>query len=464
MKILKKKESQSFTKGIIILLISQFLVKVMGLAYRLYLTNKEGFGDAGNAIYSSGFQIYTLFLTISSIGVPNAVSKLISEKLSIGDERNAKRIFKLSITFFGLIGFCCSLIMFLGSNFIANRVLQIPETELTLQVLAPSIFFIAIISVLKGYFNATGNMKPMAHSQTIEQLAKTIFSIGIVEYIGKTNNTELMAAGANLATTISAIVSVIYLYNYYRNYKITKIKKEYYETNRILNILKSIAITTIPITLSVVLAGLNKTIDSITVVRGLRRFMSTQEAQIQYGILCGKVDTLINLPMSFNMALNASLIPAISSAKAKKDNINIKRKIKYSLLIVIGISLFYTIIILLFADKILNVLFSNANQGAFILRISSLSIIFIMLNQTINAILQGMGKHFIYVVSIGLGVILKLILNIILVPINPNNFILGGVTGAVFSTIICYVISLSISLIKLKKYRIKNENIENTSI
>ena len=81
----KKIKKQGFMKGVFILLLSQILIKAMGLIYRMYLTNREGFGDKGNAIYSSGFQIYALLLTISSIGVPNAVAKLVSERVAIGD-------------------------------------------------------------------------------------------------------------------------------------------------------------------------------------------------------------------------------------------------------------------------------------------------------------------------------------------------------------------------------------------
>ena len=72
-----------FLKGILSLVISQILIKIFGVIYSLYMTNKSGFGDEGNAIYMSGYQIYALLLTISSIGVPNAISKIISEKISI---------------------------------------------------------------------------------------------------------------------------------------------------------------------------------------------------------------------------------------------------------------------------------------------------------------------------------------------------------------------------------------------
>ena len=83
----------NFFAGIFSLLISQVLVKIFGVLYSLYLTNKVGFGDEGNAIYMSGYQIYALLLTLSSIGVPNAISKLISEKNSIGDYKNEERIY-----------------------------------------------------------------------------------------------------------------------------------------------------------------------------------------------------------------------------------------------------------------------------------------------------------------------------------------------------------------------------------
>ena len=147
------------------------------------MTNKKGFGDAGNAIYNSGFQIYALLLTISSIGVPNAIAKLISEKLSVGDNRGAQKIFKVAFAMFSIIGFLGSVLLFFSAKVIANKWLQIPEAELTLIILAPSVFFVSIISVLRGYFNGYENMKPMAKSQTIEKLSKTILTIFIVETI-----------------------------------------------------------------------------------------------------------------------------------------------------------------------------------------------------------------------------------------------------------------------------------------
>ena len=178
---MSKTKKQSFMQGIMTLMFSQVIIKIFGLIYKLYSTNKKGFGDAGNAIYNSGFQIYALLLTIASIGVPNAIAKLISEKLSVGDNRGAQKIFKVAFAMFSIIGFLGSVLLFFSAKVIANKWLQIPEAELTLIILAPSVFFVSIISVLRGYFNGYENMKPMAKSQTIEQLSKTILTIFIVE-------------------------------------------------------------------------------------------------------------------------------------------------------------------------------------------------------------------------------------------------------------------------------------------
>ena len=126
----------NFFAGIFSLLISQVLVKIFGVLYSLYLTNKVGFGDEGNAIYMSGYQIYALLLTLSSIGVPNAISKLISEKNSIGDYKNEERILKISILIFSIVGFCGSIVIFAFSEYISNNIIQIPEAKLSLKVLS----------------------------------------------------------------------------------------------------------------------------------------------------------------------------------------------------------------------------------------------------------------------------------------------------------------------------------------
>ena len=102
---LKRNIKENFAKNVVLLMISQVIIKIVGLIYKLYITNKQGFGDTGNAIYSAGFQVYALFLTISSVGVPNAISKLTSARLAVGDNKGAYRVLKIAIAIFGTIRF-----------------------------------------------------------------------------------------------------------------------------------------------------------------------------------------------------------------------------------------------------------------------------------------------------------------------------------------------------------------------
>ena len=133
----RKLKKQGFMQGVMALMFSQLIIKLLGLVYKLYLTNREGFGDEGNAIYSAGFQIYALLLTLSSTGVPSAISKLVSERLAIGDNKGAHRIFKISFATFAVIGLIGTLILFFGAGYIANVMLEISEAELTLVALYP---------------------------------------------------------------------------------------------------------------------------------------------------------------------------------------------------------------------------------------------------------------------------------------------------------------------------------------
>ena len=403
---IKSNKKETFMQGVLTLIFSQLLIKVLGLVYSLYLTNREGFGDKGNGIVAAGYQIYAMLLTISSIGVPNAISKLVSERIAIGDHKGAHRIFKIAFATFTVIGLVGTLLLFFGAHMIANYWLQIPEAEMTLVALSPAIFFVAISSVMRGYFNARQNIKATARSQTIEQIFKTALTIIFVEIVAIISNvsTEWMAGGATLATTAATMAGFGYLYLFYQTRKqeigIEVKSTVNYQYERVRTIIKKILMVSIPIALTAIMSSINKNIDSFTVVRSLKAFLPDDVAISQYGILGGKVDTLTSLPLSINVAFATALVPAISAAKARKDNKTITEKTSFSLLTSMLIGLPCTIGMLIFAGPILNLLFPNASAGEVVLQISSLTIIFTILDQTINGALQGFGKLKIPAISL----------------------------------------------------------------
>ena len=447
-----KPKKEGFMQGVITLMVSQVLIKILGLVYTLYLTNRQGFGDKGNGICASGYQIYALLLTISSIGVPSAISKLVSERVAVGDNKGAHRIFKIAFATFAVIGLVGSLLLFFGANVIANQWLQIPDAEMTLVALSPAIFFVTVASVMRGYFNGRQKISVGAKSQTLEQVFKTLLTIIVVEVVAILSNvsTEWMAAGANLATTLATFLGFSYLFLYYRSERkevATEIKNTVnYKYERVSTIIKRILLVSIPITLTAIMSSINKNVDSFTVVRNLRAFMPEDQATALYGILGGKVDTLTSLPLAINVAFATALVPAISAAKARNDNKTITEKTSFSLLVSMLIGLPCTVGMFIFAQPILNLLFPNANDGALILQISALTIIFTILDQTINGALQGFGKLIIPTISLATGVFVKFIFNITLIKI-PSI----GVYGAAWGSVACHLVAFCIVFTMLRK-------------
>ena len=447
----KLEKKDGFMKGVLALMFSQVLIKLLGLISKIFLTNKEGFGDVGNGIYASGYQIYAMLLTISSIGVPNAISKLISERVAVEDYKGAHRIFRIALLTFGVIGLTGTLILFFGAGAIANAI-EVPEAMLSLQALSPSITFVTIASVLRGYFNGLDKVSVTAKSQSLEQVFKTLITILAVEFIGMTTglDTTYMAAGANLATTLSVLLSFAYIVMYYRSFRkivMPKIKEATnYKYERVRRIVRNILIVSIPITLSAIMSTLSKIVDIVTVVKGLKTFLPDVMAKAQYGILSGKVDTLATLPLSFNIAFATALVPSVSGLMAKGDSKTASKRISLSLLITMIIGLPCTFGMKVFAEPILNLLFPNAPDGAFLLQIFSLTIIFAVLMQTTNGALQGLGRIIVPAVTSFIGVMFKLILNLILVP-NPEF----GVNGAAIASVVNNFFAFFLSFIVLSR-------------
>ena len=463
-KIKRIKSKEGFVQGIFAMMTSQVVVKVLGLFYKLYLTNRSGFGDEGNAIANAGFQVYALMLSITAIGIPGAISKIIAKKLSIGDHRGANKILKMSLMIFATVGLVGSYFLYSFADTFANQYLHIKEAKLSIIALSPSIFLVSVISVLKGYFNGRESIKTTAKAQGIDQFANTILTISTIElmvFITKKTNTERMAAISNLSTTFGNIAELTYLIKEYIKIK-PEIKKEILssadiENTRIKVLLKEIAKVAIPISLTALIMSISKNIDSTTIVKELSNVVGYKEAKKQYGILSGKVDPLINLPLSFNMAIITALLPSISATNGNADKIN--KRIFQSYFIGMAISFPILFIYMCYPNEILNLLFPNATSGWKILRVSAISIIFITLEQINNTILEGLEKPFVPIISILIGVIVKAILNRILVP--QVNTPYGGTIGACISTVMCHIVATLISIKGLKS--IKNIKLNTRS-
>lgn len=459
----KTSKGISFMKNVVILIISQLLVKILGFIYRLVITNVEGFGNTGVGYYAAGYQIYSLLLTLSSTGIPSVVSKLVSERLAVGDKDGAQRVFKISLKFFTALGLIFSFLLYFGAGFIANNILNVPDTVYVMRVLAPAIVFVSISAVLRGYFSGQQNMKPTSISQTLEQFLNCILSITFVyACVGK--DAYIMAAAGNLSTTLAIVISFTYMVLYYRKTKIVpeEGQKSPERKKSSKQLLWTILGISIPITIGSIVSVVGSVIDTATVSNCIQIAYSntgmTKEAletlaMTKSGIL-SKVDTLVTFPIAINTAFSTALVPAISESIAKKEYNTARRRMSFSLfasiLIIFPCAMGFSVL----ADPILKMLYPSASDGALILQLSTIPMIFIALNHTLSGGLYGLNLSKVPAIALSIGIVIKTILNIILIR-NPNI----NIAGAVIGSIACQAISFTISYRVLKvKLNLKIDN------
>lgn len=455
---IKEVKKQSFMTNVSIILFSQIMVKFLGMIYRFVITNVRGFGDLGNGFYNTGFQIYTLLLAISSVGVPNAIAKMTSERIALGDYKGAHRIFTAALKLFALIGLVASAALYFASDFLAQVVIKMDGAQYTIRALAPSIFFVCVSSVVRGYFSGMQNMKATSYSQMLEQVFKCSLTIlFVVLLIGQ--SPEIMAAGANLATSVATVLSFGYLVVFYKRRQkavLSKVKNADVlpESKTFWRLAKSILMISIPISLGSIITACNRVIDTATITRGIEiafadgipNFMGApfitdleREAARLAGILA-KSDVLINMPLALNIALSTVLVPSVSGALAVGKKHEAAGHISYSLLISILFILPCAIGYISLAKPIYTLLYPNARLGSDLLQISSVALIFTALNQTISGSLQGVGRVYVPAAGLLCGCVVKVILNIILIR-QPNI----NIYGAAISSIACQMVAFIIS-------------------
>ena len=439
------------------LMFSHVLIKLLGLIYRLAITNVKGFGDVGNGYYSAGYQVYAVLLIISSQGIPGAVSKLVSNKVAKGKYNEAHRVFKVSMVVFGIIGFMASLLLLLSANFVSSKILNVPDVSYVLKVLSPAIFFVCVSAVIRGYFAGLGTMKASSVSQALEQFFNCVLTITFVyALIGK--EPYIMAAGGNLSTTLAILISFSYLIVFYKK----NIKEWREESDDVVittkeenkKMVKMIIATAIPLTVGSVISVVTSFIDTVTVSNCIQiaysgilksKILLEKEAMRLTGIL-SKVDTLVNLPLAVNLSFYSALIPEITAAISKKDFKSASKKISFSisssLLILIPCAIGFIVL----ADPILKMLYPNASDGAHILQIAAVTMVFVGINHTIQGSLFGLGKMYTPALALLIGCVIKIGLNLVLIT-NPNI----NIYGAVISSFICQFVVFMIVYITMKR-------------
>ena len=456
---IKKEKNTPFMKNVLMLMFSYGLIKVLGFVYRLIIINIEGFGDVGNGYYNTGYQVYSLLLTLSSVGLPTVISKLVSERIATGDYKGANKIFKVSFRLFTIIGIFFSLVLYFGAEFIANNILNVPDVKYVLQVLAPAIMFVSMSSILRGYFEGLGSMKATSVTQTLEQFFNCTLTITFVyALIGK--DPAIMAAGGNVSTTIAVIIAFMYLVILYKRRKkgmdkLCEEQKIATEEKSVKGLIKVVLSLSVPMMLGSLISVINSTIDTITISNCVQRAYEgvilvkselENKAMELSGIL-SKVETLMHLPTAITAAFCTALVPAISTAIAKKEMDAAEKRLSFSLFATLLIILPSAAGMIVLAEPMLQMIYPAASSGALLLQLSTMTMICVAINYVANGGLYGLGKIHIPVIALAIGGALKLILNLVLIS-NPSI----NIYGATISSIVCQGVAVCICMFSLNKY------------
>lgn len=455
----KQKKQVSFMKNVLMLMVAQVAIKILGFVYRLVIINIDGFGDTGNGYYSTGYQIYSLLLTLSSVGIPTVISKLVSERVAIGDHKGAHKIFTTALKTFTTIGLVMSIGLFFGADFIAKNIINVEGVKYTLMVLAPAIMFVTAGAVLRGYFAGLGTMKPTSVTQTLEQFLNCVLTILFV-YATVGKDTAIMAAAGNLSSTIAIVIAFIYIIIFYKKQRPEiledcKNQTVQMETKTTKQILKIIFAVSIPMTIGSLVAELNGTIDTLTVSNCIQKaFQGIESGKValeakamQLSGMVSKIETIIRLPLAINAAFCTALVPAIAASLARKDKATAVKRLSFSFFFTIIIIAPCAVGLITLAEPILKTIYPNSYEGATILQITSISMVFVALSYVINGGLYGLGKTHIPAIALAIGAGVKTVLNIILVS-NPQVNILGSP----ISSIVCQGINFAICSYCLSKY------------
>lgn len=456
---MSKSSTSRFLTGVLTMAVSQLIIKLAGLVYRLVITNVPGFGDVGNGFYTAGFQIYTLLLSLSSVGIPNAISKLVSAQVALGHRAEAHRIFRTALVLFFGIGLVCSAALFFGADFIALYIIKMDGVQGTLQALSPSIMLVCVSSVIRGYFLGLGSVTATSRSQVLEQIVKSVLTIVFVLALTGTS-AQVMSAGANFATTVATGASVAYLALYYTRHHPTGVGKPMEPIPSRRSLCRTILSVSIPISLGSIVIAIGRIIDTATITRGIAAAyangipgqpgLPTPEALNQEAVrlagMLSKSDTILNLPLALNIALATVLVPTLSGALAAGRRREAESKAAFSLLLSVLLAFPCAAGLISLAGPIYHLLYPNAPQGASLLAIGAVAMIFMALEQTINGSLQGLGLVFVPAQALLCGIGVKLALNLTLIRLPQVN-----IYGASFGSLGCYATACTICLVRLLK-------------
>lgn len=425
-----------FVGGIIILTVSNLLVKVTGLLFKIPMNYIMG--DTGMGYYNSAYSIYTLFYMLSTSGLPVAISVTVSEKRAQGKIGSAKKVFHLALAVFAAIGLLAFALMFFASDKLA-LLISSELSAMSVAAAAPTILCVCVSGAYRGYFQGCGNMMPTAVSQLIEAIGKLLIGIACALYAIRIGaEIHVVAAYAVFGLTAGSFVGMLYLVitGFVRGDRDLVTEHEIdYTSDKTGSIFRRFLAISIPVTLSASVMSLTNTLDTAMIQRILiLSGMTAEEATAAYGNYTSLAVPLFNLPPVLIYPIAYSLVPVVAAAagdgkfEAARDKIRVS--LKYALIIGLPCAMGLSAL----SDPILCLLYNDtsAHAAAMLLTLLAPSSLLVCILAITNSVLQGCGKEKMPVISMLAGGGVKLLSGMLLIK-------LCGISGAPVSTFLCYL-------------------------
>ena len=455
----KKGEGAFLVQGAI-LAAAGIITKIIGVIYRIPLINIMG--DQGQGYYGIAFEIYALALLLTSYSLPLAVSKLVSARVAKGEHKNAYRVLKAALIFAAAAGAIAAVVVFFGSDFIATKIMAMGPSQYALRVLAPGLLVVAIMGVVRGYFQGLGTMMPTAISQILEQIVNAIVSVigasYLLEYGRRAAELKKQdylgpayaAAGGTLGTLVGAIAGLIclgFIFFAYRKVMRKQMHKDHTKHEETYqHIFPILFMTIVPVILSTAVYQSTKILDAgifsnIMAAQGMER----EKYEILWGMYTGKFNTLVNVPLAIANAIGASVIPSLTAAITSGNQKLVHNKInlatRFSMLVAIPSAVGCFVL----ARPIMDLLFSGDNTTpSLLLMTGAITIVSYSLSTITNAMLQGVNRMSTPVKNAAVSLVIHLVSLFVMLVVFKWNIYAVIISTIVFSVSMCILNSISL--------------------
>ncbi|MCS1351403.1 polysaccharide biosynthesis protein [Mechercharimyces sp. CAU 1602] len=442
-------KKNTLIRGTLILSAATFISKILGTLFTIPLQNIAG--DEVMGIYMEAFPYYSILLMIAIAGIPITVSKFVAERLSLGDKQGAQLVLRtglIILSFTGFIGFC---LLYLSSGWISNVMIGNANAEPSIKALAFALLIVPIMAVIRGYFQGHQQMIPTALSQVIEQLLRVTTALILIYWLVIANYPDSwVAAGATMGASVGALAGLVVMLFFRSRDREESSKHPATATSTngresFFSLSKKILLYAIPISLGTMVMPLINLLDTTTIPRLLEESLhyTQSEATALFGIY-SRGTPYASLIATFSTALGLALIPAISAHTAKAEWAAIQHKIKQAWFMTFLVSLPACVGLIVLARPVNIMMYAHSDHegvsalaalsaGTWVIALFGIAALFNSLTVSSSGILQGMGFNRLPVRHLMIGAVVKVIGNIILVP-------LYGLKGGAISLVIAYIV------------------------